>query len=253
MYKIIKISAIAIALVAFSSCKNEQKSDKNQDVAELEVMAQETTEVTGGEVMTKEMQDELTPDGVLQSLKEGNTRFVNNELTPRNKSKQVINTAGGQYPEAVILSCLDSRVPVEKVFDRGIGDLFVARVACNFSNVDILGSMEFACKVSGAKVVVVLGHQSCGGIRAAVDDVKLGNITAMLQKIKPAVALVDYDGEKTSVNSDFVAMVCERNVHNTINDIRKNSPILKEMEDNDEIKIVGAVYNVENGNVEWLS
>lgn len=253
MYKTIKISAIAIVLMAFTGCKQGQESDKSKEVAELEVVPQETTEDTSGEVMTKEMQAALTPDGVIQSFKEGNTRFVNNDLTARNKSKQVLNSAGGQYPEAVILSCLDSRVPVEKVFDRGIGDLFVARVAGNFSNEDILGSMEFACKVSGAKVVVVMGHQSCGAIRAAVDDVKLGNITAMLQKIKPAVAMVDYDGEKTSANNDFVAMVCESNVHNTINDIRKNSPILKEMEDNGEIKIVGAVYNVENGNVEWLN
>jgi carbonic anhydrase len=165
----------------------------------------------------------------------------------------VIKSAGGQYPEAVILSCLDSRVPVEKVFDKGIGDLFVARVAGNFANEDILGSMEYACKVSGAKVILVMGHHSCGAIKAAVDDVKLGNITAMLQKIKPAIAMVDYEGDKTSANYEFVEMVGESNVINTIANIRKNSPILKEMEDNGEIKIVGAVYNVENGNVEWLN
>lgn len=252
MYNTLKISVIAIALLAFTACKDEKKTETAESPPE--VVVEETPEVElVGTVITKEQQAALTPDGVIQSFKEGNQRFVNNDLTPRNKSKQVIKSAGGQYPEAVILSCLDSRVPVEKVFDKGIGDLFVARVAGNFANEDILGSMEYACKVSGAKVILVMGHHSCGAIKAAVDDVKLGNITAMLQKIKPAIAMVDYEGDKTSANYEFVEMVGESNVINTIANIRKNSPILKEMEDNGEIKIVGAVYNVENGNVEWLN
>lgn len=250
MKNTIKFSAITIALMLLTSCKQDQKIDKQAMQPEIQV--EEPSEVIVSQVITKEQQDALTPDGVIQSFKEGNQRFVNNKLTLRNKSKQIVKSAGGQYPEAVVLSCLDSRVPVEKVFDRGIGDLFVARVAGNFVNEDILGSMEYGCKVSGAKVILVLGHHSCGAINAAVDDVKLGNITAMLEKIKPAVALVDYDGERTSSNSEFVAMACESNVHNTINEIRKNSPILKEMEDNGEIKIVGAIYNVENGSVDWL-
>lgn len=250
MTKTIKFSAIAVALLALTACKQEQKSEQTE--VPQEVVVEEVVDESIQEVMTQEEQAALTPDGVIQSFKEGNARFTSNALTPRNKSKQVINSAGGQYPEAVILSCLDSRVPVEKVFDRGIGDLFVARIAGNFSNEDILGSMEYGCKVSGAKVIVVLGHHSCGAIKAAVDDVKLGNITAMLQKIKPAVAMVEYDGEKNSANDEFVEMVCESNVHNTIADIRKNSPILKDMEDNGEIKIVGAVYDVENGSVSWL-
>ncbi len=248
----IKISAIAIALLAFSSCTQEQKSDKQ--VAQLGVVQTKVpSDVSVSAVLTREQQAALTPDGVMASFKEGNARYVNNDLTPRNQSKQVAKSASGQFPEAVILSCVDSRVPVEKVFDRGIGDIFVARVAGNFSNEDILGSMEFACKVSGAKLVLVMGHHSCGAISAAVDDVKLGNITAMLEKIKPAVAMVDYEGDRTSSNSEFVAMACESNVHNTINDIRKNSAILKEMEENGEIKIVGAVYNLENGQVDWLN
>ena len=250
MYKAIKVSVIAIALTAFIGCKPGQKSD--QEVQVQVITTEAPTQVLVSEVISKEEQAALTPDEVIQSFKEGNIRYINNNLTPRNQSKQIAKSAAGQYPEAVILSCVDSRVPVEKVFDRGIGDIFVARVAGNFSNEDILGSMEFACKVSGAKLVVVMGHQSCGAIKAAIDNVKLGNITAMLEKIKPAVATVTYDGDRTSSNNEFVALVCESNVENTIDDIRKNSPILKEMEDKGEIKIVGAIYNLENGEVAWL-
>ena len=154
---------------------------------------------------------------------------------------------------AVVLSCLDSRVPVETVFDKGVGDLFVGRVAGNFVNVDMLGSMEFACKVAGSKLVVVMGHESCGAVKAAIDDVKLGNITPMLTKITPAVQeSQDFEGEKTSKNSEFVTYVCENNVMNTIETIRNDSPILKEMEDNGEIKIVGAIYDMDSGNVIFM-
>lgn len=202
--------------------------------------------------MSKAKQDILTPDVIINSLMDGNERFVNNELTARDYSKQVKNSAGGQYTEAVILSCLDSRIPVEEIFDRGIGNLFVARVAGNFVNEDMLGSLEFACKVSGSKLVVVLGHNHCGAIRAAVDNVKLGNITSMLEKIQPAVDNVDYDGDKSSANAEYVAKVCESNINNTIDNIKKNSSILKEMEDAGEIKIIGAIYNIENGKVDWI-
>jgi carbonic anhydrase len=205
------------------------------------------------DVLTKEEQDALTPDMVIQSLKEGNQRFMRNDLTARDHSEQVRKSTLAQYPKAIVLSCVDSRVPVEDVFDRGIGDVFVARVAGNFVNEDILGSMEFACKVSGSKLIMVLGHEHCGAVKAAVDDVKLGNITPMLEKIKPAVAAVSYDGERTSKNAEFVHMVCESNVMNTIDRIRLDSPILKEMEDNGEIKIVGAVYDMDNGKVTFLN
>lgn len=203
-------------------------------------------------VLTKEEQDALTPNSVIATLKEGNARFMNNDLTERDHSAQVRNSTHGQFPKAIILSCVDSRVPVEDVFDRGIGDLFVARVAGNFVNEDILGSMEFACKVSGSKLVLVLGHEHCGAVKAAVDDVKLGNITPMLEKIKPAVAAVSYEGDRHSGNEEFVHLVCESNVKNTISEIRKQSPILKEMEENGEIKIVGAYYDMDNGAVVWL-
>lgn len=152
-----------------------------------------------------------------------------------------------------MLSCVDSRVPVEDVFDRGIGDIFVARVAGNFVNEDILGSMEFACKVSGSKLILVMGHEHCGAVKSAIDDVKLGNITPMLAKIKPAVDLVVYDGERNSKNQAFVHQVSESNVRNTIAKIRIESPILKEMEDKGEIKIVGALYDMDNGKVNMLS
>lgn len=204
------------------------------------------------EVLTADQQAALTPEAVITSLKEGNERFMNNDLTARDHSVQVRRSTLAQYPKAIVLSCVDSRVPVEDVFDRGIGDVFVARVAGNFVNEDILGSMEFACKVSGSKLVLVMGHEHCGAVKAAIDGVELGNITPMLTKIRPAVDQVNYDGERTSKNQDFVHMVCENNVRNTIIQIRNNSPILKEMEDKGEIKIVGAVYDMDNGKVAFL-
>lgn len=204
-------------------------------------------------VLTAEEQGALTPDRVIQSLKEGNNRFVNDDLTARDHTEQIRKTVDGQFPKAVILSCVDSRVPVEDVFDKGIGDIFVARVAGNFVNEDILGSMEFGCKVSGSKIILVLGHEHCGAVKAAIDDVKLGNITAMLTKIRPAVASTEYNGDRTSKNAEFVHMVCEANVLKTINDIRTKSPILKEMEDKGEIKIIGGVYDMDTGKVDFLA
>jgi carbonic anhydrase len=203
-------------------------------------------------VMTKEEQEALTPERVIQLFREGNERFMNNDLTARNHSEQVRKSTHGQYPKAIVLSCVDSRVPVEDVFDRGIGDIFVARVAGNFVNEDILGSMEFACKVSGSKLILVMGHEHCGAVKAAVDDVKLGNITPMLSKIRPAVESVTYEGDRSSSNPEFVHMVCESNVRNTMEQIRTHSPILKEMEEAGAIKIVGAVYDMDNGKVDFL-
>ena len=201
-------------------------------------------------VMTAEEQKALTPDMVIQNLKEGNKHYVKNDVTARDVPAMVRNAAQGQYPEAVILSCLDSRVPVEEVFDKGIGDLFVARVAGNIVNEDLLGSLEYGCKVSGSKVIVVLGHEACGAVKASIDKVKLGNITAMIAKINPAVAeSQDFAGDKSTKNDAFVDYVAKNNVLNTIKTIRAKSPILKEMEDKGEIKIVGAYYNLKNGEV----
>ena len=204
-------------------------------------------------VLTAEEQAALTPDLVIQSLKEGNKRYVNNDLTERDHSAMIRKASKGQYPKAVILSCLDSRVPVEDVFDKGIGDIFVGRVAGNFVNEDLLGCMEFGCKVSGAKLILVMGHESCGAIKAAIDDVKMGNITAMLAKIKPAISKSqDFSGEKSSKNVAYVDHVAKNNVAHAIETIRTKSPILKEMEDKGEIKIVGAYYDVDTGEVNFL-
>lgn len=204
-------------------------------------------------IMTAEAQKALTPQSVIQALKDGNKRFTNNELTARDHTIQVRKATNGQFPKAVVLSCLDSRIPVEDVFDKGIGDLFVARVAGNFVNEDILGSMEFGCKVAGSKAIVVMGHENCGAIKAAVDGVVLGNITAMLEKIKPALdMLTPEDGERTSKNAKLVHKVCENNVINTVAQIRKNSPILNEMEQNGEIVIVGAIYDMDTGEIQFL-
>lgn len=204
-------------------------------------------------VLTQEQQAALTPDMVIQSLKEGNERFMRNDLTARDHSAQVRKSVKAQFPKAIILSCVDSRVPVEDVFDRGIGDVFVARVAGNFVNEDILGSMEFACKVAGAKLVLVMGHEHCGAVKSAIDDVKLGNITSMLSKIRPAVESVDYAGERNSKNQEFVRLVCEANVRQTMDRIRAQSPVLLEMEEAGEIKIIGGVYDMDNGAVEFLN
>jgi carbonic anhydrase len=204
-------------------------------------------------VLTKEERDLLKPAEVVQILKDGNGRFAAGTLTSRDHSKMVREAALGQYPKAVILSCVDSRIPVEDVFDRGIGDVFVARVAGNFENVDILGSMEFSCRVTGAKVVLVLGHEHCGAIKSAIDNVQLGNITAMLQNIRPAVEFFhDYEGDKTSKNQEFVHMVVEQNIRMTMDRICERSPILREMEAQGELKIIGGHYDMTTGVVTFF-
>lgn len=206
------------------------------------------------EVLTKEEQANLTPDRVVALLTEGNDRFVSGELTLRNHNEQIRRAVAGQYPKAVVLSCLDSRIPVEDVFDRGIGDLFVARVAGNTINVDILGSMEFACKVAGAKLVVVMGHELCGAVMGAIDGVQMGHITVLLGKIRPATLRTDgFEGVRTSANTDYVRWVAEQNVRLGVERVRAESAILAEMEQAGEIKIVGAMYAMDTGQVEFLS
>jgi carbonic anhydrase len=248
MKSLIKLKVFAFIIFAFTACNKEKKSNLETEVIKIDNSPIELVE----EVLTKEQQEALSPDDVIKLLKNGNVRFTNNDLTARNHSKQVRNRTLSQYPKAIVLSCADCRVPVEDVFDRGIGDLFVARVVGNFVNEDILGSMEFACVVSGSKLVLVMGHEHCGAIKAAIDHLELGNITPMLQKIMPALERVVYNGERNAKNQEFVHMVCEGNVRNTIAEIRLNSPLLKGMEDRGEIKIVGSVYAMDNGEVNWL-
>lgn len=237
-------------LAIFSSCDGGNHThDHTHETAEARPSSIALVE----DVLSEAEQKALTPDMVIQSLKEGNKRFMRNDLTARNHSAQVRKATKAQYPKAIILSCVDSRVPVEDVFDRGIGDIFVARVAGNFVNEDMLGSMEYACKVAGSKLVFVMGHEHCGAVKSAVDDVKLGNITPMLSKIRPAVESVKYVGNRTSKNAEFVHMAAEQNVRNTMAKIRTDSPILKEMEDQGEIKIVGALYDMDDGSVDFLN
>ncbi len=200
---------------------------------------------------TKELQDKTTPSDALQMLKEGNNRFVENIMFQRNLPEQMHATAKGQYPFAIVLSCIDSRVAPEITFDEGLGDIFDARVAGNFVNDDILGSMEFACKVTGAKLILVMGHTNCGAIKSAIDDAQLGKITQMLTKIKPAVEKTSYDGEKSSKNYDYVDLVAKENVLLTIEEIKTKSPVLKEMLDKGEIDIVGCMYDLTTGKVEY--
>lgn len=204
---------------------------------------------------TKDTQAAMSPDIAIALLKEGNQRFVNKKMTNRDLLEQVRQTSSGQYPFATILSCLDSRVSAELVFDQGVGDIFSGRVAGNIVNEDILGSMEFACKLAGTKLIVVLGHTSCGAVKGACDDAKLGNLTALLSKIRPAVEAVtspENPDERTSKNIDFVNAVVDKNVEMTIDNIRTQSPVLKEMEDNGEIAIVGAIYDIADGKVHFM-
>ena len=201
-------------------------------------------------VMSPEERSELTPAIVIQRLQEGNQRFKSNDLTRRDHSKQLREAVLGQFPKAIVLTCIDSRIPVEDVFDTGIGDLFVARVGGNVVNEDILGSMEFACRVSGAKLVVVLGHEHCETVVSAIDRVELGNMTTMVSKIQPSIeGVTDYQGKRSSINSEFVELVVKNNVNNTVRDIREKSPVLKNMEETGEIQIVGAYYDLDEGEV----
>ncbi|MGB5648103.1 MAG: carbonic anhydrase family protein [Muriicola sp.] len=205
-------------------------------------------------VLTKEEQDALTPEEVLESLRAGNERFVRSDLTARDHSFQIRESADAQFPKAIVLSCVDSRVPVEDVFDKGIGDIFVARVAGNFVNDDILGSMEFATKVAGAKLILVLGHENCGAIHAAIDGAELGNITKMLTNIKPAITISNVSqGPKNSKNRLFVHEVSENNVRIAMEQIVKHSELIKTMVENGEIDIKGAVYDMDTGVVNFIN
>ena len=205
-------------------------------------------------VMTADEQARMTPGMVIETLKRGNRAFVDNRFIVQNNIERVQEAAKGQFPLAVILSCIDSRVPVADVFQCGIGDIFVVRVAGNIVNPDILGSLEIACKLSGAKLVMVLGHGCCSAVKMAIDGVAMGNITGLLDRIKPAVdrSTVGYTGETASSNPDFVERVCHANIKRMVNEIRKDSPLLKTMEDNGQIKVIGAYYNIYNGEVDFF-
>ena len=203
---------------------------------------------------TKETQASITPNSAIQLLKEGNNRFQDKTKAERDLMEQVKETSKGQYPYATILSCIDSRVSSELIFDQGIGDIFSARIAGNFVNNDILGSMEFACKLAGTKLILVLGHTACGAVKGACDDAKLGNLTGMLSKIKPAVNAVSSPEDaslRNSSNIDFVNEVAKKNVELTMDKIVEDSPVLEEMQANGEIKILGGMYDINSGAVHF--
>jgi carbonic anhydrase len=208
--------------------------------------------VAYGAALTKAQRDKLTPGQIVALMKDGNQRFRLGKESPHDYLAQQKASAKGQYPAAVILSCIDSRAPAETIMDMGIGDTFNARVAGNIANDDIVGSMEFACKVAGAKVVLVMGHTACGAIKGAIDNVQLGNLTGLLAKLRPAVSATEYRGERSASNYGFVDAVARTNVERTIADIRRRSSILAELETSDAINLVGAMYNLETGLVDFF-
>ena len=209
--------------------------------------------VAYGAALTKAQRDKLTPDQVIALMKDGNERFRLGKESPHDYLAQQRASATGQYPAAMILSCIDSRAPAETIMDLGIGDCFNARVAGNVANDDILGSMEFACKLAGAKIVLVMGHTACGAIKGAIDDVQLGNLTGLLARIRPAVSATEYRGERSAKNYDFVDAVARKNVELTMAHIRHRSAVLADLESSGEIKIVGAMYGLTSGTVEFFS
>ena len=206
---------------------------------------------TTGATLTKAVQASITPDKAIDILKAGNARFVADKPLKRKLKAQVHTTALGQFPYASVVGCIDSRAAPEVVFDQGVGDIFTARVAGNTVNEDILGSLEYAAKVAGSRLVVVLGHTSCGAIKGACDDVKMGNLTTLLEKFKPAVAAASTPGERNSHNHAFVDDVTELNVKQVVARIRTESPVLKALEDEGKIRIVGALYDTSSGKVAW--
>jgi carbonic anhydrase len=202
--------------------------------------------------LTKEERDRLAPDEVIDTLKRGNERFRAGAMSSHDYRAQQRSSASGQFPSAVVLGCIDSRVPAEIIFDAGIGDLFNARIAGNVVDDDLLGSMEFSCAVAGAKVVLLLGHTSCGAIKGAVDDVVLGNLTGLLARVKPAISATQFAGEKSSKNAAYVDAVARANVLLGLENIRQRSPILAGLEKKGSIQIVGAMYDVSTGTTNFL-
>ena len=202
--------------------------------------------------LTRAQRDKMTPDEIIAEMKRGNERFRRGEKTTQNFLAQQRASAKEQHPAAVLLSCIDSRAPAEMILNLGIGDIFNARVAGNIANEDILGSMEFACKAAGAKVVLVMGHTACGAIKGAIDNVELGNLTGLLAKIRPAVQETTFAGERSTKNLAYVDAVARKNVELTLADIRKRSAVLRDLESQRAVKVVGAMYNLETAAVEFF-
>lgn len=205
------------------------------------------------DALSKEQREKMTPNDIIAHAKSGNERFRAGLRKNRDFLREQTASAKGQHPSAVVLSCIDSRAPVEIILDLGIGDMFNSRVAGNIANEDILGSLEFACAVAGSKVVLVMGHTACGAIKGAIDKVQLGNLTGLLEKIRPAIKATQYNGERTSANGAFVNAVARKNVELTIDGIRAKSPLLNGLEIKGSVKIVGAMYNLDTAAIEFIS
>ena len=203
--------------------------------------------------ISQQGRDEMTPDAIIERMKAGNERFRLGKLQHRDLMREVKANAKAQYPSAIVFGCVDSRVPAELILDSGIGEIFSSRVAGNVADEDVLGSIEFACKVAGSKVALIMGHTNCGAIKGAIDGVQFGNLTALLSKIGPAIKATPYIGERSGKNYDFVDAVAREHVSLTIADIRRKSPVLRELESLGSIKIVGSMYNLEKGTVEFLA
>jgi len=203
--------------------------------------------------LTQEQRDKMTPDEIIQEMKAGNERFRSGKPLHRDLMREVKATAKGQYPAAIVFGCVDSRAPAELILDFGIGEIFSGRIAGNIAEEDVMGSMEFACKLAGSKVVLVMGHTACGAIKGAIDGVQLGNLTALLAKIRPAIQATHYTGERSAKNYAFVDAVARTNVSLTIAKIREQSPVLRDLESAGTIKIAGSMYDLETGKVEFLA
>ena len=210
------------------------------------------TGTLGSGSLTKDERDRMTPGQVLDALKKGNERFRTGKTAPRDYRDQQRASAAGQYPAAVVLGCIDSRAPAEIIFDAGIGDAFNARIAGNVVNDDLLGSLEFACAVAGAKVLLLFGHTACGAIKGAIDDVEMGNLTGLLARVKPAITATTFDGAKSSKNAAYVDAVARNNVLLGLDNIRRRSPILADLEKKHSILIVGGMYDLVTGIVEFV-
>lgn len=231
-----------------------EAEERNVDRIEDTSLSTQNEQIDADVTLTQAQRDSLMPADVVADFQGGNERFIKDSLTPRNRQARKQATGAAQYPKGMVLSCIDSRVPVEEIFDQGLGDIFVGRIAGNFADVEMLGSMEFATKVAGSKVIVVMGHESCGAVKSAIANVELGNITAMLEHIQPAVEMTDNfpEDQRTIENKEYLNAVIKNNVIHTISEIKEDSPIIAEMEEKGEIKIVGAYYDVDTGAVEWL-
>ena len=245
-----KLPLIAIfSLLLLVSCEQKEKAETKTETASNTI-----DEVKVRSILTAEEQAGMTPQEIVGRLKKGNENFINNNLTRRDHSAQRRKAMIGQFPKAIVLSCVDSRVPVEDVFDLGIGDVFVARVAGNIENADIVGSMEYATAVAGSKVVIVMGHTACGAVKSTIDKVDakslgMNSLADLIDEIEPAVTETELNGERSSKNAEFTNSVINNNAMRTVKNIREQSPTMAKMEDEGKIMIVSAVYDMESGKV----